>query len=171
MKPVLLFSIIALCIFSCTSKKAVEFRDTISKKEHEAFNIVAGKDGPETEKLECLIKKDYNCALNAINKVDSSFSTLLKDIQELNSQPVKQGAELKRVATDYYTRLQYLFVSDRKEVELRMALDTAKGEKLNEVQKALLEFTRNKQGLYDSVLQKSETLHQAINDFSKANGI
>lgn len=169
----IIFSTVFLLIglASCKPRKAIAFKDAIVQKEQVAFNIVAGENGAGDQKLQHLVKEDYKGALTWVDREEEEFNKLVKDIEALPAEGIKQGNELKAAAVDYYVALKELQIFDRVEITHREASLHMKGEALDTANHRTLQLSLQKQDLYKKVYEKESVLSQVMEKFNSANGI
>jgi hypothetical protein len=160
-----------LSLVSCKPRKAIEFKETIVQKERIATEILIGKNGSETKKLECLVKEDYKGALAAINQQEKEFNEIIKAIEALPAGDIKQGNELKTASVNYYIALKELHMFDRLDVENRQDLYKLKGKELDAAQDKTLELSYKKQDMFDKVFKADSVLRQTLDKFTAANNI
>jgi len=156
---------------SCKSKKAVEFRDVIAKQERVAFNILVGEGGAEEEKLHCLIKKDFKGALVAVDKIEQGFNNIIKTIEALPTEGVKQGDELKKSAIDYYSGLRDMKNREREEIAQQEAGYDKDSEKASRAHEQLLELNKEQLVMSGKVREKDEKLHHTLQQFEEVNNL
>lgn len=164
---IIIFLLVALV--SCKPKKAIELRAIIVKQERVAFNILVGEGGAEEEKLHCIIKKDFKGALAATDKIEQGFNNIIKTIEALPTEGVKQGNELKKAAVDYYTALRELKIMERKEILQQEAAYDKDPEKASMAQNKLLELNKEQLVMSGKVSGKDAVLNNTLQQFDKAN--
>lgn len=166
-----------LCmLLGCNSKNAFEYRSTIEAKRTEVFRMLVGENaadgGFETEKNECLLKRDFDCALNAVEKEEKVFDKILSDWKQMEPGNLKQGEELKMAGISYFEKLRQLYISEKEEVMLRASLDkTTDNAIIDSLQDKMLTFSKRKLESNKRVMEKSELLQNAIREFDSANGL
>lgn len=160
-----------ISITSCKSRDAVDLRDTILQKERVAFNLVLGKNGLGAQKLACIIKGDYKGALALVDQQASEFDKLIKDIEVLPADEIREGKLLKHAAAGYYAALKTLHYFDRKEIEQVESVHQLKGSALETAQQKNIELARSKKALYEKVYQQESILSEAFKKFNSANGL
>lgn len=167
----LLAFIFALSIISCGKQKAEAFKKEILQKQDEVTHMFIGKDGPESRKLEYLINNDYHAALSLIDTQELAFNHIIKDIESLKTENIKQAPELQKATINYFTSLKNLHLSDRKYIEQQMLSTSLKGDAQSKAQDSLLTLSKNKQPLFESVYKMEEVFADKMNAFNKANGL
>lgn len=169
----IVFSTVFLLISftSCKSREAIEFREAIVQKERVASNMLLGKNGLESRKLDHLIKNDYKGALALVDKQEEGFNKLIKEIETLPADGIKQGNELKTAAADYYIALKELHLFDRVEITHREASLHMEGETLQAAQNKSLQLTLQKLDMYKKVYEKDSVFYHSLEKFNSANGI
>lgn len=169
-KPfIAIFLLIGLA--GCKPKKAIQLREAIDQKEKTAFNIVVGKGGAEEQKLQCLIKGDFQGALAALDREEKDFDRLIDSIRVLPAAGIKQGEPLKAAAVEYYTALKTLQLFDRNEVAQQEAARRMKGDSTMNAYKKIYELNVQKQGMYKNVYEKDSVFHEAKKRFNAEHGI
>lgn len=156
---------------SCKSRKAIELKESIVQKERVAFNILVDKKGLASQKLECLIKDDYKGALAFLDQEEQAFNKLIKEIETLPAEGIKQGNELKTAAVNYYTALKELQIFDRQEIAQREASSQSKGEELQVALNKILQLNIQKEGMYKKLYEKEQAFSKALEKFSAVNSI
>lgn len=167
----IILSFFLIGLASCKPRKAMEFKEAIMQKERVAFNILVGKNGSESKKLDFLIQGKYDEALATVNKQEKEFNDLIKDIEVMPTEGFKQGNELKAAAIHYYAAVKELQVFDSKSIINQKATRIAKGKTLDSLLKGSLEISLQKQEIYKKVHEGEEALYNALNKFNSANGI
>ncbi|CAH0168846.1 MULTISPECIES: hypothetical protein [unclassified Pedobacter] len=109
----ILFLVLILIVSSCQSEKAVHLKTVLEQKERVAFNIMLGKNGPNEQKLKCLIAGDFKCAQQAITKEEQAFDKIISEINSLETGDIKYGNELKLATDKYYKAVKEFEVFDR----------------------------------------------------------
>lgn len=160
-----------ISLVSCKPRKAIEFKEAIVQKERTAFNILLDKNSTQEQKLVCLTKNDYKGALALVDQQEKEFNSLIKEIETLPADDIKQGNELKTAAVDYYVALKELHIYDRVEIAHLEASFSLKDEELRAAQNKILELSRQKQNMYKKVYEKERTFHQALEKFNSVNSI
>lgn len=172
MKQKILIILFLLAGFtSCKPKKAIEFRDVIVKQERMAFGILVDKGGAEEEKLNCLIKKDFKGALVATDKIEQGFNNILKTIEALSTEGIKQGDELKTAAVDYYTGLRDMKNKEREEIAQQEAGYDKDPEKASIAANKLVELSKEQLVTSGKVREKGEKLHHTLEQFEEVNNL
>lgn len=165
------FIVLLAGLTACQPRKAIALKDTIHRQERAIFNILVGKSGLESKKLELLIKHDYDAALAVVNDQAQAFDKAIDSIATLPTEGIKQGNELKNATVDYYEAVKELQLFDRQMIENRQISDTAKGDVLQAAQDKDLSLSRQKQELYKKVHEKEIVYSAALERFNTANGI
>lgn len=158
-------------LVSCKSRKAIELKESIVQKERVAFNILVDKKGLASQKLESLVKDDYKGALAFLDQEEQAFNELIKEIETLPAEGIKQGNELKTAAVNYYTALKELQIFDRQEIAQREASSQIKGEELWAAQHKILQLSVQKQGMYKKLYEKEQAFYKALEKFSAVNNL
>lgn len=118
MRNILLILLI-LGLSSCQSKRAAHLNTVLVHAERAVFNIIVGKNGPNEKKLKCIIKGDFECALQAIDDKEQAFNKVINEINALETKDVEYGNDLKKAAISYYDALKQMEISDRQEIALQ----------------------------------------------------
>lgn len=160
-----------ISLVSCEPRKAITLKETIAQKERVAYKILLDKNGPESKKLDLLIKEDYPGALALLEQEEQAFNGLISSLDSLSVDDIKQGSELKKAAIDYYTALKELHTYDRVQIAHQDALSGLKGEALYAGQNKILELNKQKQLLFDKVFEKENAFHKEQESFNTANNI
>lgn len=167
---IFLLALVLLISNSCRSPKTTSFRDSIVKKERVAFQIILGKEGAGTKKLNDLAKGDFQGALAAVDQQKLEFDKLIGSIGTLSTDDIQEGAPLKRAAINYYKSLLELHYFDRKDVEQQALISKLNGLDSKIAQDQLIELARQKKSLYAKVYENEYLLSNALGKFDAANG-
>ncbi|MEY8761727.1 hypothetical protein [Chryseobacterium tongliaoense] len=159
-------------LISCSNKKAADFKKSIVDKESESFNMLLGKTGLESRKLNYLIKHDYSNALLLVDQQEIKFNEIIKDIEMLNPDGIEDGKQLQKAAIEYYKSLRKLFLYSRDEIKQEVVM-RAKGDekKMSAAQHRMLELALEKQKFYQQVYEKDELFFKALKQFDDKNGL
>ncbi|SKA41130.1 hypothetical protein SAMN04488128_105343 [Chitinophaga eiseniae] len=171
MKKPFIAVFLLISLAGCKPKKAIQLREALEQKNRTAFNIVAGEGGAEGQKLQCLIKGDYQGALAALDKEEKDFDRLIDSIKSLPVTGIKQGEPLKAAAVDYYTAVKALQLFDRNEITQREIARRMKGDSAMNAHKKIYELSVQKQAMYKKVYEKDSVLQQAREKFNAEHGI
>lgn len=109
----ILLVMLILIVSSCQSKKAVHLKTVLKQKERVVFNIMLGKNGPNEQKLKCLINGDFKCAQQAITEEERAFDKIISEINALKTGDIKYGNELKSATSNYYKVVKESEIFDR----------------------------------------------------------
>jgi len=109
----ILLVMLILIVSSCQSKKAVHLKTVLEQKERLVFNIMLGKNGPNEQKLKCLIDGDFKCAQQAITEAERAFNKIISEINALETGDIKYGNELKSATRNYYKAVKESEIFDR----------------------------------------------------------
>lgn len=156
---------------SCTSPATVDFKEDIVQKEREAFQIILSKDGLESKKLNLLAKDDFKGALATIDQQAIEFDKIIKSIESLSTEGIKEGGALKSAAIHYYSSLKELHYFDRQEVEQQSLLSKISDRDQKNASGQLMELARQKKVLYKKVCENEQLMRTAIDRFDAANGL
>jgi hypothetical protein len=166
-----LLVVIIAALASCKPRKAIEFRAAIQQKERAATAIIVGKGGPDDRKDSLLIIEDFKGALQATDEEEQALNNIIQEIKMLSTEGVKEGAQLKTAAINYYAALKALEAYDRKEIAQQEISIGDDKEKASAAQDSLMKLAVDKRKLYDEVYKKEAVLLKALQEFEKANGI
>lgn len=98
-----------------------------------AFNILVGKNGPNEQKLSCLIKQGFKCAIAAIARQEAAFDQLIKEITALKTDHIAEGNVLKKANISYYTAVKSLQTFERQEIaQQQISIDKTNSEKIRD---------------------------------------
>ena len=164
-------SFLLISLVSCKPRKAITLNETIKQQERVAYKILLDKDGPESKKLNCLVKEDYKGALAQLDHEEQAFNGLIRDIETISVYNIKQGSELRKAAIDYYTALKELHTFDRIQIAHQDSLSGLQGEALDAGQHKILELNQQKQQLFESVYEKERVFQKEQQLFNMANDI
>lgn len=109
----ILLVMLILIVSSCQSKKAVHLKTVLEQKERVVFNIMLGKNGPNEQKLKCLVDGDFKCAQRAITEEEQAFDKIIYEINALETEDIKYGKELKLATSSYYKAVKESEIFDR----------------------------------------------------------
>ncbi len=155
---------------SCRSPKAANFRNNIVQKERVAFQIILGKDGSETKKLNYLVKGNFKGAIAAVDQQALEFDKLINSIEMLSSDGIQEGEPLKTAAINYYKSLKALHFFERKEIGQQELISKLDNEDPKLGQDQLIELARQKKYLYAKVYENEHLLGVALDKFDTENG-
>lgn len=160
-----------LLLASCQSKKAVGLKETLEKKDRIAFNILVGKNGSNEQKLNCLIKRDFKCAIEAIIKQEQEFDKLIEEISAIETDGIKEGSALKKASTNYYQAVKELQAYERLEIaQQEISNDKANSDKIrDDAMRKQGELLKEKQKIYKTVYKREAALATAQQHFNVAN--
>lgn len=164
-------SCILISLVSCQSRKAATLNETIQQQERVAHKILLDKNGPESKKLNCLVNEDFQCALAQLDQEEQAFNGLIKSIDSLSVDGIKQGSELKKAAIDYYAALKELYTFDRTQIAHQDTLSGLKGEALQAGQHKILQLNQQKKQLFEKVYEKESIFHKEQERFNAANNM
>jgi len=168
-----IFMVVFLLIgfYACKSPKVAAFKEAIVHQQDSALHILVGKGGPEEEKLNCLIKKDFKGALLAVDKQESAFNKIIQEITNLSEEGVKNGAALKAAAVTYYTQVKELQLQDRADIAAQEAMNDTNPEVVKKATDKVIELNEAKLAGFTKTQEKNAALQKALEDFDKANGL
>ncbi|TBO44387.1 hypothetical protein [Pedobacter kyonggii] len=105
--------VLILIVSSCHSEKAAHLKTVLEQKGRVVFNIMLGKNGPNEQKLKCLINSDFKCARQAITEEERAFDKIISEINALETGGIKYGNELKLATSNYYKAVKEFEIFDR----------------------------------------------------------
>ncbi|KRT14210.1 hypothetical protein ASU31_20600 [Pedobacter ginsenosidimutans] len=160
-----------LIVSSCQSKKAVHLKTVLEQKERVVFNILLGKNGPNEQKLKCLIDGDFKCAQKAITEAEQAFDKIISEINALETGDVKYGNELKSATSNYYKAVKESEIFDRLVIaQQQISQDKTNTEKIRDAaihqQGQLL---RNKLEMRKIISKKEQVLAKVQQQFNLLN--
>lgn len=166
---IVVFLLIGLC--ACKSKKAVAFKEVIVQQQDTVLQVLVGEGGPEQEKLNCLIKKDFKGALRAVDKQELAFNKIILRIATLPEDGVTNGAALKKAAVAYYTDVKEQQLQDREDIAAQEAMYDTNQDVVKKASDKQLELNEAKLAGFSKTQEKNAALKKALEDFDKANGL
>lgn len=153
------------------NKKALEFKHTLDLQERKVTQMLIGKKGSESLKLNYLIADNFDQALAAVNKQELEFDTVLHAIKALETADLKMASTLQNAAINYYGGLKALHGFAKKEIAQQKVISTANGAEKDKAQNVLIKLAKAKQDLYDNVYRTEEPFRKALVAFQEANGL
>ncbi|WP_157258157.1 hypothetical protein [Pedobacter ginsenosidimutans] len=167
----ILLVMLILIVSSCQSKKAVHLKTVLEQKERVVFNILLGKNGPNEQKLKCLIDGDFKCAQKAITEAEQAFDKIISEINALETGDVKYGNELKSATSNYYKAVKESEIFDRLVIaQQQISQDKTNTEKIRDAaihqQGQLL---RNKLEMRKIISKKEQVLAKVQQQFNLLN--
>ncbi|WP_431292542.1 hypothetical protein [Pedobacter sp. P26] len=154
----ILLALLILSLISCQSKKAKHLNTVLGSAERTVFNMMAGKNGLNEKKLKCVIDGDFKCALQVVDEEERAFNQIINKINAVETNDIKYGNALKKVAISYYEAVKQLEIFDRHEI----AIQQLSQNKANTVQ--LRDNAIAKQG---QLLKYKSEMHKLINKREK----
>jgi len=149
----------------------MEFKHVLDVQERKVTQMLIGKKGSESLKLNYLIADNFDQALAAVNKQELEFDTVLHTLKALKTADMKMASSLQEAAINYYGSLKALHMYAKKEITQQKIISTAKGEAKDKAQDELIELAKAKQTLYYNVYQTEEPFHNVLLAFEDANGL
>ncbi len=162
---------LVLFLSSCMNKKAMEFKHILDVQERKVTQMLIGKKGSESLKLNYLIADNFDEALAAVNKQELEFDTVLHTIKAMGTADLKMAPSLQAAAINYYGSLKALHMYAKKEITQQKIISTAKGAEKDKAQDELIKLAKDKQVLYDNVYETEEPFHNVLLAFEDANGL
>lgn len=118
-----------------------------------------------------MINKDFKGAQAAVDKIEKGLNNIVKTIEALPAEGVKEGDELKKAAVDYYTALRDLKTMERKEIVQREAAYDKDKEKASIALNRLLELNKEQLTMSGMVSEKGAVLHNTLQQFNEINNL
>lgn len=149
----------------------MEFKHVLDVQERKVTQMLIGKKGSESRKLNYLIADDFDHALNVVNEQEREFDAVLHTLKGLETADLKKAIELQNAAINYYDSLKALHMYAKKEIAQQKVISTTNGAEKDKAQDELMELAKAKQILYDNVYQTEEPFHNVLLTFEDANGL
>lgn len=159
------FFMLTIFLLSCENRTAKQFLDTIDQQERIATDILTGEKGSESQKLEHMINNNFDSALLVNGKQQIEFDSIISRVQSLPAEDLKRGPALQKASIQYYRALKDLYGYAKEEIEQQKILLASRGEEQVKAQDRLMDLTRNKQALFQSVYQADSVFAEAKNQF------
>ncbi len=159
--------VLVIFLQSCESQTAKQFLDTIDQQERIATDILIGEKGSESQKLEHMINNNFDSALLVNGKQQIQFDSIIGTIEALPAQDLKQGKALQTASIQYYKALKSLYGYAKEEIEQQKILLKARGDEQVKAQDRLMDLTRNKQALFQSVYQADSVFAESKKQFAQ----
>jgi hypothetical protein len=170
-RNMLLVFFLLLGIAACKPRKATDFKNVILHLADSAKNIVLIKESPEEIKQQSLLKQDYPAAAAALEQEEQAFNALIRRIQALSTEGIKEGEAVKTAALGYYTALRDLYTYDRRQLPLHAAAANPDEAKAMDATDELYQTYKDKQAVFNEVYKKEDALSRALRQFDIANGL
>lgn len=151
-----------LFLSSCMNKKAMEFKHALDVQERKVTQMLIGKKGSESRKLNYLIADDFDHALNVVNEQEREFDAVLHALKSLETADLEKASALQNAAINYYDSLKALHMYAKKEIAQQKVISTTNGAERDKAQDALMKLAKAKQTLYDNVYQTEEPFHNVL---------
>jgi len=167
----ILFILLIFGLTSCQSKKAAHLNTVLLQAERTVFNIMAGKNGPNEKKLECIINGDFKCALQAIDDKEQAFNKVINEINTVETNDIEYGNDLKKAAISYYDTVKQVEISERQEIALQqLSQDKTNKEEVRDSAMAKQLQLMNKKSEMRKLINKKETkLAEIQKQFNSVN--
>lgn len=167
----ILLVMLILIVSSCQSKKAVHLKTVLEQKERIVFNIMLGKNGPNEQKLKCLIDGDFKCAKQAITEEERAFDKIISEINALETGGIKYGNELKLATSNYYRAVKEFEIFDRLVIaEQQISQNKATTEKIRDAAiRQQGQLSRNKLEMRKIIGKKEQLLAEIQKQFNLLN--
>lgn len=156
-------------LVSCTSRKAIDLRDTIAQNEQLLTELLISKGSYEEEKLNCLVDSNFKGALIAIDKQERGFDNIIERTKTLSVKGA--GNAVKTAAINYYQALKDLHMFDRQEIEQQEIIYGKDLKKVDEALDKLMQLAKKKQHFFQNVYRAEEKFDLALKDFDKTSGL
>lgn len=167
----ILLVMLILIVSSCQSKKAVHLKTVLEQKERVVFNIMLGKNGPNEQKLKCLINGDFKCAQQAITEEERAFDKIISEINALKTGDIKYGNELKSATSNYYKVVKESEIFDRVVIaQQQISQNKTNTEKIrNAAIRQLGQLLREKLEMRKIINKKEQVLAEVQKQFNLLN--
>ncbi|RWU10960.1 hypothetical protein [Pedobacter chitinilyticus] len=165
------FAGLVLFLSSCMNKKAMEFKHILDVQERKVTQMLIGKKGSESRKLNYLIADDFDRALNVVNEQEREFDAVLHALKNLDTADLEKAIELQNEAINYYDSLKALHMYAKKEIAQQKVISTTNGAERDRAQDELMKLAKNKQAMYDDVYRNEKSLHDTLLEFEEGNGL
>ncbi|MGN8059131.1 hypothetical protein ACTJKN_22785 [Pedobacter sp. 22163] len=166
-----LLVLLILIVSSCQSEKAVHLKTVLEQKKRGVFNIMRGKNGPNEQKLKCLIDGDFKCAQQAITEEERAFDKIISEINALETGDIKYGNELKSATSNYYKAVKESEIFDRLVIaQQQISQNKTNTEKIRDAaihQQGQL--SRDKLEMSKAISKKEQVLAEAQKQFNLLN--
>lgn len=162
---------LALLLFACKNKKAMEFKHALDVQERKVTHMLIGKNASESRKLEYLIADDFDKALLVVDEQTKEFDNVIDTVKALSTDGLAKAVELKQSKLNYYESLKSLHLYAKKEITQQKLIRQTTGKERDNAQNELIALAKAKQSLYDKVYLADEKLYQTLAQFDKANGL
>lgn len=149
----------------------MEFKHALDVQERKVTQMLIGKKGSESRKLNYLIADDFDHALNVVNEQEREFDAVLHTLKSLETADLKKASALQNAAINYYHSLKALHMYAKKEIAQQKVISTTSGAERDKAQDELMKLAKAKQTLYDNVYQTEEPFHNVLLTFEDANGL
>jgi len=149
----------------------MEFKHALDLQERKVTQMLIGKKGSESRKLNYLIADNFDQALAAVNKQEQEFDTVLYTLNNLETADLKMASALQSAAINYYGNLKALHMHAKKEIAQQKVISITNGAERDKAQEELIKLAKDKQVLYDNVYQTEEPFHNVLLAFEDANGL
>lgn len=116
-----------LFLSSCMNKKAMEFKHALDVQERKVTQMLIGKKGSESRKLNYLIADDFDHALNVVNEQEREFDAVLHALKSLETADLEKASALQNAAINYYDSLKALHMYAKKEIAQQKVISTTNG--------------------------------------------
>ena len=162
---------VVLFLSSCMNKKAMEFKHVLDVQERKVTQMLIGKKGSESRKLNYLIADDFDQALKVVDEQEREFDAVLYTLKNLDTVGLKKALALQSAAINYYHNLKALHMYAKKEIAQQKVISTTNGAERYKAQDELMKLAKAKQTLYDHVYQTEEPFRNELLVFEDANGL
>lgn len=130
-----------------------------------------GKNGPNEQKLKCLIDGDFKCAQQAITEEERAFDKIISEINALETGGIKYGNELKLATSNYYRAVKEFEIFDRLVIaEQQISQNKANTEKIRDAAiRQQGQLSRNKLEMRKIIGKKEQLLAEIQKQFNLLN--
>ncbi|MCX2492654.1 hypothetical protein OQX63_04170 [Pedobacter sp. PF22-3] len=132
---------------------------------------MAGKNGPNEKKLECIINGDFKCALQAIDEKEQAFNKVITEINTVETNDIEYGNDLKKAAISYYDTVKQVEISERQEIALQQLSQdkTNKVEVRDSAMAKQLQLMNKKSEMRKLINKKESKLAEIQKQFNSVN--
>lgn len=153
------------------NKKALEFKHILDVQERKVTQMLIGKKGSESRKLNYLIADDFDQALKEVDKQEREFDMVLYTLKKLDTADLEKALALRSAAVNYYSSLKALHMYAKKEIQQQKLIFNTKSVARDHAQDELMKLAKNKQAMYDDVYRNEKSLHDTLSEFEEGNGL
>ena len=149
----------------------MEFKHTLDVQERRVTQMLIGKKGSESRKLNYLIADNFDQALKVVDEQEREFDSVLYVLEKLKTADLEKATALQNAAINYYGSLKALHMYAKKEITQQKLIANVSGVEKDKAQDELIKLAKDKKVLYDNVYQTEEPFHNVLLAFEDANGL